>query len=96
MFGSRRKNQRLIANDVAKEIGRRGFPAKTETVTAMCSTGNVRRYAIVIPGRGVAAIDNSLNIAVISSNKLRPWSPVFEYENVEAAAENILRNLPMS
>lgn len=81
--------------NIAKEIGRRGFPAKTKTVTVMSAAGNARRHAIVIPGRGVAVVNDDLSIIVASSNKPLPWNPKFNYENAEAAAENILRNLPL-
>lgn len=90
-----RRNPWTVSLDIAKEIGRRGFPAETKTVTVMSAAGNVRRYAILIPGRGVAVINNDLNIVVASSNKPLPQAPVFEYENAEAAAENILRNLSL-
>ena len=89
------KNPRLIANSIAREIGRRGLPAKTKTITVMSATGNSRRPGIMIPGRGIAAIDDDLNIIVASYNKPLSWTPTFEYKSVEAAAENILRNLPM-
>lgn len=92
----RKKNPWAMANDIAKEIGRRGFHAEAKPVTVMSAMGNVQKFAIVIPGRGVAVINNDLNIVVASSNKPLPQAPVFEYENAEAAAENILRNLPLS
>lgn len=96
MFGLRaKKNPWSMANDIAKEIGRRGFPAEAKPVTVMSAMGNVQKSAIVVPGRGVAVINNDLNIVVASSNKPLPQAPVFEYENAEAAAENILRNLPL-
>lgn len=90
-----KKNPWSLADDIAREIGRRGFPAKAKPVTVMSAMGSVRRIAIVIPGRGVAVIDVDLNIIVASSNKPLSQAPVFEYENAEAAAENILRNLPL-
>ena len=96
MLWRKRKNPWSMANDVAKEIGRRGFPAEAKPVTVMSTMGNAQKFAIVIPGRGVAVINNDLNIVVASSNKPLPQAPVFEYENAEAAAENILRNLPLS
>lgn len=97
MFGlHKKKTPWSIANDIAKEIGRRGFPAEAKPVTVMSEMGNTRKFAIAIPGRGVALINNDLNIVVASSNKPVPQAPVFEYENTEAAAENILRNLPLS
>lgn len=96
MFGLReRKTPWSMANDVAKEISRRGFPAEAKPVTVMSAMGNVQRHAIAIPGRGVALINNDLNVVVASSNKPLPQAPVFEYKNEEAAAENILRNLPL-
>ena len=95
MLWRKKKNPWSMANDIAKEIGRRGFPAEAKPVTVMSATGNVQKFATVIPGRGVAVINNDLNIVVASSNKPLPQAPVFEYENAEAAAENILRNLPL-
>lgn len=91
----RRETPWSMANDIAKEIGRRGFPAEAKPVTVMSAMGNVQKYAIVIPGRGVAVINNDLNVVVASSNKPVPQAPVFEYKNAEAAAESILRNLPL-
>ena len=90
-----KESPRLIVEGIAKEIARRGFPAKTKTITVMSATGNVRRRAIAIPGRGAAVIDDNLNIVVASSNNPLPRLPAFKYESVEAAAESILRNLPL-
>lgn len=96
MFGfHKRSNPWTMANDIAKEVGRRGFPAEAKPVTVMSAMGNVQKFAIVIPGRGVAVVNNDLNVVVASSNKPLPRAPVFEYKNAEAAAENILRNLPL-
>lgn len=96
MFGLRaKKNPWSMANDIAKEIGRRGFPAEAKPVTVMSAMGNVQKCAIVVPGRGVAVINNDLDVVVASSNKPLPQAPVFDYKGAEAAAENILRNLPL-
>lgn len=96
MFGlSPKRNPWSMANDIAKEIGRRGFPAEAKPVTVMSAMGDVRKCAIVVPCRGVAVINNDLNVVVASSNKPRTQAPVFEYRGAEAAAENILRNLPL-
>lgn len=96
MFGlNKERNSWLVANSIAREISRRGFPAKTKTVTIMSAAGNSRRRGIVIPGRGVAAINDDINIIVASYNNPLPWAPTFKYEGAEAAAENILRNLPL-
>lgn len=96
MVWRKKKNPWSMANDIAKEIGRRGFPAEAKPVTVRSAMGDAQKFAIVIPGRGVAVINNDFNIVVASSNKPLPQAPVFEYENAEAAAENILRNLPLS
>lgn len=96
MFNRRKKNPWAMSLDIAKEISRRGFPAEAKPVTVRSAIGDVQKFAIVIPGRGVALINNELNIVVASSNKPLPQAPVFEYKNAETAAENILRNLPLS
>lgn len=96
MFRHRKHNPWAMSLDIAKEISRRGFPAEAKPVTVRSAIEDVRKFAIVIPGRGVALINNELNIVVASSNKPLPQAPVFEYKNAEAAAENILRNLPLS
>lgn len=96
MFGwNKRKTPWSMANDIAKEISRRGFLAEAKPVTVRSAIEDVQKYAIVIPGRGVAIINNEHNIVVASSNKPLPQAPVFEYKNAENAAENILRNLPL-
>lgn len=95
MFRRRKNNPWTMTLDIAKEISRRGFPAEAKPVTVRSAIEDVQKFAIVIPGRGVALINNELNIVVASSNKPVPQAPVFEYKNAEAAAENILRNLPL-
>lgn len=95
MFRRHERNPRVMSLDIAKEIGRRGFPAEAKPVTVRSAIEDVQKFAIVIPGRGVALINNDLNVVVASSNKPLPQAPVFEYKNAEAAAENILRNLPL-
>lgn len=95
MFGRRKNTPWTMANDIAKEIGRRGFPAEAKPVTVRSAIEDVQKHAIVIPGRGVALINNDLDIIVASSNKPLQRAPVLKYGNAEAAAENILRNLPL-
>lgn len=90
-----KRNPWSMANDIAEEIGRRGFPAEVKIVTAMSAMGEVQRCAIVLRERGLVVINNNLDVVVASSNKPLPQALVFEYENAEAAAENILRNLPL-
>lgn len=96
MFRRSKRNPWTMSLDIAKDISRRGFPAEAKPVTVRSALETVQKHAIVIPGRGVAVINNELNIVVASSNKPLPQAPVFEYKNAEAAAENILRNLPLS
>lgn len=95
MFRRSKRNPSTMSLDIARDISRRGFPAEAKPVTVKSAIEDVQRFAIVIPGRGVALINNDLNIVVASSNKPLPRAPVFEYGNAEAAAENILRNLPL-
>lgn len=95
MFRRHKNNPWTMSLDIAKEISRRGFPAEAKPVTVRSAIEEVQKYAIVIPGRGVALINDKSNIVVASSNKPLPQAPVFEYNNAEAAAENILRNLPL-
>lgn len=91
----KRKNRWLMANSIAKEIGRRGFPAKAKSITIMSAAENIRSGGVVIPGRGIAAVNGDLNVIVVSYNNPLQQAPIFEYKNAEAAAENILRNLPL-
>lgn len=95
MFGRRKETPESAANEVARNIARRGFPAEAKPVTVMSAMGNVRRHAIAIPGRGVAVINSDLNIVVASSNKPVQRAPVFKYKNADAAAESVLRYLPL-
>lgn len=95
MFRCRKNNPWTMSLDIAKEISRRGFPAEAKPVTVRSAIEDVQKFAIVIPGRGIALINNESNIVVASSNKPSPQAPTFEYKGAEAAAENILRNLPL-
>lgn len=96
MFRRRKNNPWVMSQDIAREISRRGFLAEAKPVTVRSAIEDVQKFAIVIPGRGVALINNEHNVVVASSNKPLPQAPVFEYKNAESAAENILRNLPLS
>ena len=95
MFHRRERTPWMISLDIAKEIGRRGFPAEARPLAVRSATESAQKYAIVIPGRGIAAINGELDIVVVSSNKPLSRALVFEYKNAETAAENILRNLPL-
>jgi len=96
MSSHRKNNPLTMSLDVAKEIGRRGFPAEVKPVAVGSAMEDVQKFIIIVPRRGVAHINNDLNVVVVSSNKPLPEALVFEYGNAEAAAENILRNLPLS
>lgn len=95
MFHRCKRNPWTMALNAAKEISRRGLPAEAKPITVKSAAGTAQRFAIIIPGRGLAVIDNDMNIVVASSNKPYLQAAAFEYKNAEAAAENILRNLPL-
>jgi len=85
-----------LANDIARDIGRRGWVAEAKAVTVRSPFGDAVRWSVIIPGRGVAVINDGLRIVVASSNRPTPQAPSFNHANTEADAEQILRNLPLS
>lgn len=85
-----------LTNDIARDIGRRGWPAEAKAVTIRSPFGDAVRWSVIIPGRGVAVIDDRLRIVVASSNRPVPQAPAVNHTNTEADAEQILRNLPLS
>ena len=91
----KQENPWAMVNDIAEEIGRRGCPAEAKLIIVKSTMGNVHKCAVVVPRRGLAVINDDLDVVVASSNKPLPQALVFEYKNAEAAAENILRNLPL-
>lgn len=95
MFQHCKKTPWTISLDIAKEIGRRGFPAEAKPLAARSAMEDTQRFVVIIPGRGIAVIDDGLNVVVASSNKLSQRASTFKYECVETAAENILRSLPL-
>lgn len=84
-----------LANDIARDIGQRGWPAEAKVTTIHSPFGGAVRWSVIIPGRGVAVIDNGLRIVVASSNRPSPQTPSFNHSSTEADAEQILRNLPL-
>ena len=84
-----------LANDIARDISRRGWPAEAKAVTVRSPFGDAVRWSVIIPGRGVAVIDNELRIVVASSNHPTPQAPSFNHSSAEADAEQTLRNLPL-
>lgn len=84
-----------LANDIAHSVGRRGWPAGAGTMTESTPFGDIDRWSVIIPGRGVAVINNELRIVVASSERLTAQSPSFDHTDADSDAEQILRNLPL-
>lgn len=97
MFGRRKPpTAQELANDIARETARRGWPAEAKAATVRSPFGDAVRWVVIIPARGVAVINDELRIVVASSNRPTPQAPSFDHANTEADAEQILRNLPLS
>lgn len=84
-----------LANSIARDIGRRGWPAEAKAATIRSPFGNTIQWSVIIPSRGVAVICGDLRIVVASSNRPTPQAPSFNHTNTEADAEQTLRNLPL-
>lgn len=84
-----------LANDIARDIARRGWPAEAKAVTVRSPFGDALKWSVIIAGRGVAVINDELRIVAASSNRPTPQAPSFSHTNTEADAEQILRNLPL-
>lgn len=84
-----------LANDVARDIARRGWPAEAKAVAVRSPFGDSLKWAVIIAGRGVAVIDDELRIVIASSNRPVPQAPMFDHTNTESDAEQALRNLPL-
>lgn len=84
-----------LANDIARNIARRGWPAEAKAVAVRSPFGDATRWSVIIPARGVAVISDELRIVVASSNRPTPQAPSFNHTNTEADAEQILRSLPL-
>lgn len=84
-----------LANDIARSIGRRGWPAEVKAIATRSPFGDAIRWAVIIPGRGLAVVNDELRITVASSN--RPTAQAFSlnHTNTEADTEQALRNLPL-
>lgn len=94
----RRKKQptaQELANGIAREISRRDWPAEAKAVTVRSPFGDAIRWSVIIPGRGVAVVNDELRIVAASSNHPTLQAPSFNHANTEADAEQILRNLPL-
>nr|DAM75871.1 MAG TPA: hypothetical protein [Caudoviricetes sp.] len=84
-----------LANDIARDTGRRGWPAEAKAVTVRSPFGDAIRWSVIIPGRGVAVVSDDLRVVVASSNRPTPQAPSFSHTTVEADTEQTLRNLPL-
>ena len=84
-----------LANDIARDIARRGWPAEAKAVTVRSPFGDTIRWSVIIPSRGVAVINDELRIVVASSNRPVPQAPSFDHTTAQADAEQTLRNLPL-
>lgn len=84
-----------VAQDVAREIARRDWPAEAKPVTVRSALGDARHWSVIVPSRGVAVVGEDLRVVVASSNRPLAAAPTFSHTNVEATAEQILRNLPL-
>ena len=85
-----------LANNIARDTARRGWPAEAKAATVHSPFGDTTRWAVIIPARGVAVINDELRIVVASSNRPTPQAPSFDHASTEADTEQILRNLPLS
>lgn len=94
-FQKKTPSAQELANDIARDIGRRGWAAEAKAVTVRSPFGDTIRWSVIIAGRGVAVINDGLRIVVASSNRPIPQAPSFDHANTEADAEQILRNLPL-
>ena len=84
-----------LANDIARDIGRRGWPSEAKAVAVRSTFSEAIRWSVIIPARGIAVIDDQLRIVVASSNRPFPQTHSVDHTNTEADAEQILRNLPL-
>lgn len=84
-----------LANDIARDISRRGWAAEAKAATIRSPFGDAVRWTVIVPGRGVAVINDDLRITVASSNRPAPRPPSFNHTTTEADAEQTLRGLPL-
>lgn len=84
-----------LANDIARNIARRDWAAEAKAVTIRSPFGAAIQWSVIVPGRGVAVINDKLRILVASSNRLAAQAFSFDHTTTEADAEQTLRNLPL-
>lgn len=95
LFRKKQPTAQDVANGIARESARRGFPAEVRPVTVRSPFGDTVRWSVIIPNRGVAVINDELRIVVASSNRPVPSAPTFAHASIEADTEQTLRNLPL-
>lgn len=88
-------NAQELANDIARRIARRGWPAEAKAAAIRFPFRDVTRWMVIIPGRGLAVINDELRIVVASSNRPDLQASSFNHTTPEADAEQTLRNLPL-
>lgn len=91
----KRPTAQELAGAIAHSVSQRGWPAGAGTMAESTPFGDVARWAVIIPGRGVAVINDELRIVIASSERLTPQSPSLDHTTPEGDAEQILRNLPL-
>ena len=84
-----------LANNIARDIARRGWPAEAKAATIHSPFEDAIRWTVIVPHRGVAVINDDLRVVVASSNRPTPQAPSFNHTDTEADAEQTLRNLPL-
>lgn len=94
-FRKKQPTAQELANDIARDIGRRGWPAEAKAATIRSPFGDTTRWTVIVPRRGVAVINDELRIVVASSNRPTTQAPSFIHTTTEADTEQTLRNLPL-
>lgn len=84
-----------LANNIARDVARRGWPAEAKPAAIRTPFGDIIRWLVIIPRRGIAVIDSELHIVVASSNQLDSPARSFDHTTAKADAEQTLRNLPL-
>lgn len=84
-----------LANNIARDIGRRGWPAEAKALAVRSPLGDATRWVVIVPRRGIAVIDDELRIVVASSNEPTSQALSFDHTDTETDAERTLRNLPL-
>lgn len=84
-----------LANDIARSIGRRGWPAEAKAVITRSPFRDTIRWTVIIPRRGIAVINDEGRIVAASSNRPPLPASSFNHTTPEADAEQTLRSLPL-